>query len=118
MIAFEALFKNADDQSITRAKSRFGKLISQTKAEYDVLSKFMSEEPKKPGCCFYRNAILHGDETFSSINSRTFWKLKGHIRKALITILAEVTSETIDKHDYYKSLDIYVEDRFRNLPTT
>lgn len=116
MIAFEALFKSSDEDSIGRAKSRFGKLIAHSKAEYSNISKFMSENPKNPGCCFMRNSLLHGDEKFSSVNSRTFWQLKKYIRAALIDIMYSVSTGLIDKHDFYKTMDIYVENRFNQLP--
>ena len=111
MIAFEALFKESDEESVSRAKARFGKLIAETKAEYTEISKFISEDPSEQGCCFLRNAIVH------NIRSETFWTLKKYIRRGLRRVLEVISTGEVDLHNYYCSLDTYVETRFSGLPT-
>jgi hypothetical protein len=114
MVAFEALFKKPDEQSVSKARARFAKLIANTKTEYNEISTFMSEDPKDKGCYCLRKAIVHGFE--SSVHSDTFWKLKGYLRRALVSVIPLVSSSQIDRADYYNSLDQYAERRFRGLP--
>jgi len=117
MIAFEALFKKSDAESIGQAKKAFGKLVADTKKEYSVLSAFMSENPNEPGCCFYRNAIVHGNEGFNKAMDGVFWQLKGYTRVALHRVLELYDSGKLDKHNYYESLYTIVNERFNELPS-
>lgn len=117
MIAFEALFKKPNEDSISSARARFCKLLAESKAEHSQISKFMSEDKNVKGCCFLRNAIVHGDESTSSIGSQTFWNLKRYIRKAILRLVDAITNSNIDLSNYYDSLDQYVNSRFMGLPT-
>lgn len=117
MIAFEALFKKPNEVSISSARARFCKLLAENKAEHSQISKFMSEDKNVKGCCFLRNAIVHGDESASSIRSQTFWNLKSYIRKAIIRLVDATTNSNIDLSNYYDSLDHYVNSGFVGLPT-
>jgi len=117
MIAFEALFKKSAEESISKARVRFSKLLAESRAEYSQISKFMSEDPNDKGCCFLRNAIVHGDENANSVGSKTFWDLKKYMRKAIISIVDATTKSKLDETNYYDSLEQYVNSRFANLPT-
>lgn len=116
MIAFEALFKKPDADSINQAKNIFGKLIANSKTEYSHIAIFMSEDPNSPGCCCFRNSLMHGDENFDIPLDRVFWKLKGYIRIALQRVLELYGTASIDAHNYYNSLYTNVDNRFNKLP--
>lgn len=117
MIAFEALFKKSDKKSVSKARVRFSRLLAESRAEYSQISKFMSENPNDRGCCFLRNALVHGDEDASSIRSQTFWDFKKYMRKAIVRIVDATTKSKLDETNYYDSLEQYVNSRFANLPT-
>lgn len=118
MIAFEALFKKSDKEFVSKARVRFSRLLAESKAEYSQISRFMSEDKRYKGCCFLRNAIVHGDENANSVKSQTFWDLKRYVRKAIVRIVDATIKSNIDETNYYDSLEQYVNSRFSALPTT
>jgi len=115
MIAFEAMFKRKEEESVSSARRRFCKLVAERKSDYSKLSDFMSEDPAKKGCCYLCNAIVHGDEASSSVGSQRFWELKKHLRVAMVRLIFAIKDSKIDRDNYYDSLDWYVEDRFVGL---
>lgn len=117
MIAFEALFKRNEEEYVSKARQRFCKLLADKKSEYLKLSDFMSEDPRIKGCCYLRNALVHGNENSSSVNSRIFWELKYYIRVAILRVFTAMKESKIDRVDYYDSLERYIEERFSKLLT-
>jgi hypothetical protein len=118
MIAFEVLLKNSDKESVSHAKRRFGKLLSNKKSDYSRFSKFMSEDPNDKGCCYLRNALVHGDENAESIGSELFWELKKYIRIAIVRLLKAMKTSKVDCQNYYHTLDEFINERFDMLPDT
>jgi len=117
MIAFEAICKKSDEESVSRARACFGRLLAESKKEYSQISRFMSEDPNEKGCCFLRNAIVHGDVNTGSVRSQTFWDLKRYLRRAIVRLIDALDKSNIDPSNYYDSLDRYVNSRFSELPT-
>lgn len=118
MIAFEALLKSSDEESVSQARRRFGKLLSNKKSDYSILSKFMSEDPNDKGCCYLRNALVHGDENAETIGSQLFWELKEYIRIAIVRLLNAMKTSKVDRQNYYQTLDQFIDERFDTLPAT
>jgi hypothetical protein len=115
MIAFESMFKRSDEETVSKARSRFGKMIASTKEEYNSISNFMSEDPSRKGCCFLRNGIIHGDPR-ASVDSNVYWRLKSYIRRALLHIVKALARAEISYDKYYESMEGYTERRFDSLP--
>jgi hypothetical protein len=113
MIAFEALFKNRDEESAAGACSRLAELLAQTKVQYNEINRFMWDAK---GCCKVRNQIVHGDT--SALSSAMYWRLKALIRAAIARIAALVLSSQIDRGRYYESLGAYVNESFALLPNS
>jgi len=116
MIAFEVLFKARDDDSASPASARIAKLLANTKAEYNDIHRFIWNTSKPIGCCQIRNHIVHGD--FTSLPTAMFWRLRNLLRYAIVNTVNLILSSQIDRDSYYESLNVYVNNRFMNLPNT
>ncbi len=90
------------------------KLLAETKAEYNMIRKFVWNNQRTLGCCQIRNQIVHGEIT--SLSAEMFWQLRTLLRFAILRISDLVLSSQIDQESYYESLIDYVNKRFTQLP--
>ncbi len=114
MIAFEALFKESQEDSTSAASSRMAKLLANTKAESNIIRRFMWGTRETAGCCQVRNQIVHGES--NAPPKEMFWKLREILRQAIIRISELILSSGIDRQQYYESLNDYVNSTFAQLP--
>lgn len=116
MIAFEALFKAREEDSSSAASSRMAKLLANTKRETNTIRRFLWGTRTTSGCCQTRNQVVHGESPAPP--KEMFWNLRDIMRQGIIRISELILAAHIDREQYYESLNVYVNDRFDQLPNT